>query len=94
MKTVAYSEVSRSPGYVHLAYISAATESRSFLGFGMVMGMFLLLVLMAGSMLGLGGKSPRLWPVITVALLALTLLALVIGYLTVPSAPTLRHIAL
>jgi hypothetical protein len=88
MKTIAYSEVPRTPTYVHLAYLSAASArlvNDAIFNTGMLMGAVSLLALIVGSKFKLRSKAPRLWRLMVITLVTVTLLVLAAALLTVPA---------
>ena len=88
MKTVAYSEVPRTPGYVHLAYLSAASQklvNDAFFTTGIMMGAVSALALLLGSKFRLSVKAPRIWRLTVIALVTVTLLVLIFALLTLPA---------
>jgi small-conductance mechanosensitive channel len=100
MKTLAYSEVPRTPNYVHLAYLSASAQrlaGNAVLGVGMILTACALCALLVRSQIKMDGKPSRWkWPVALV-LAALTILALVLGYMLFANSgpypnPTLRAV--
>ena len=87
MKTVAYSEVPRTPGYVHLAYLSAASQklvNDAIFTTGIMMGAFSALVLLLGAKFKLNAKAPRIWRVAVITLVTVTLLVLIFALISVP----------
>jgi hypothetical protein len=87
MKTIAYSEVSKAPSYVHLAYLSAGSVrlvNDAILSAGMLMGVVSLFALILGSKFKLGTKAPRLWRLTVITLVMVTLFVLFVAFMTVP----------
>ncbi len=87
MKTIAYSQVSQNPGYVHLAYLSAGTSgllNDALFHTGMLMAGLSVLTLIVGSKFRLRAKAPQFWRLVVIAMVTATLALLAVALLTVP----------
>ena len=79
MKVITYSQVPQQSTYIHLAYLSASEiRPNSPLGGGVLIGMVLLVVCLAGSALKLNVKYRRQWRWFMVGAIATILILLLI----------------
>ncbi len=79
MKVITYSQVPQQSTYIHLAYLSASEmRPNGPLGSGVLMGIVLLVIYLAGSALKLNVKYPRRWRWFLVCAIATILIVLFI----------------
>lgn len=89
MKTLAYSEVPKSPTYVHLAYLSASSSSlaaETLLSVGALAGVFALLALVLSSVSKWRLKAPLLWRLALITMVTVSLCLILIALLSLPLA--------